>query len=158
MTKPLTKKPEKLIIKNIFLADDDEDDVSIFQDMLKEVGPEIKLSIFSDGNELISHLQYLLPDLLFLDLDMPRKNGLECLLSIRKNPASENLPVIVFSSTTRQANIQTAYEMGAHLFLIKSPAFTEYRASIKAVLELGWSDPAAVKEQYCVNGRYTPFV
>jgi DNA-binding NarL/FixJ family response regulator len=102
-------------------------------------------------------LKNYVPDLLFLDLEMPFKNGLECLLEIRESASLQHLPVVVFSSTTRQSNIQTAYELGAHLFLVKSPTFSEYASSIRAVLELDWSSPNAVKEQYCINDRYAAF-
>lgn len=55
------------------------------------------------------------------------------------------------------ANIQTAYDMGAHLFLAKPFLFNEVVGSIKAVLSLDWSDPGAIKQQHLVNGRFTAF-
>src|SRR6476620_9213929 len=105
----------KLSIQSIVLADDDEDDRFVFKDVIHEVDEKVKVEIVSDGLQLMSLLKHFAPDLLFLDLEMPYKNGLECLVEIRANPLLEQLPVIVFSSTTRPANIQTAYEMGAHL-------------------------------------------
>ena len=144
-------------VNTIILAEDDVDDQNIFQIALQEVDPLIKLEFASNGNQLLELLKSYKPDLLFLDLDMPYKNGLECLLDIRNNPLIENLPVIVFSSTTKQSNIQTAYEMGAHLFFIKPPVYKDYLSSIKSILSLKWEDPSAVREQYCVNGRYTAF-
>lgn len=144
-------------IHSVILAEDDQDDSYIFQDALNELKAEIKLQMVSDGKELMSLLSQYVPDLLFLDLDMPYKNGLECLVELRNNPALRDLPVVAFSSTTRPANIQTAYDMGAHLFLIKSAVYLEYKAALKAILELDWSRPQAIKEQYCVNNRYTVF-
>jgi CheY-like chemotaxis protein len=88
---------------------------------------------------------------------MPYKNGLQCLIEMQNDPELEKIPVIVFSSTTKPSNIQTAYEMGAHLFFIKPPIYSDYLSSIKAIFKLNWSNPQAVKEQYCVNGRYTAF-
>jgi CheY-like chemotaxis protein len=151
-----TSKPG--MIHSIILADDDRDDSELFHDVLLQVDSKIKLQVVNDGIELISLLKHIYPDILFLDLEMPRKNGLECLIEIRKDPVLKPLPVVVFSSTTRPANIQTAYEMGAHLFLIKSPSFAEYTASIKAILSLDWKSPDHVREQYCINGRYTAFI
>jgi CheY-like chemotaxis protein len=144
-------------ITSIVLADDDLDDVSVFMDILKEYNPSMQVEDVQDGYQLTKLLQHYCPDLLFLDLEMPRKNGLECLVEIRNNPLICNLPIVVFSSTTRAANIQAAYEMGANLFLIKSHFFDEYRSSLKAILELDWSNPAAIKEQYRINDRYTAF-
>lgn len=148
---------DKIFIKNIILAEDDEDDRIIFQHVLEDVNIHIKLHFVSNGLELMHLLKHFVPDLLFLDLEMPYKNGLECLVEIRNSPYLENLPVIVFSSSSRPSNIQTAYEMGAHLFLIKASTVLEYNEAIKAILRLPWLDPAAVKEQYCVNGRFAAF-
>lgn len=72
--------------KNIYLADDDEDDRSFFQDALKEVCEEYTLTTAADGRELMNILYtppVRLPDIIFLDLNMPAKNGFECLAEIK---------------------------------------------------------------------------
>ena len=144
-------------ISNIILAEDDIDDQNIFQIALEEIDSTIETQFASNGNELLNLLQTNQPDLLFLDLEMPYKNGLECLIEMKNSPALENIPVVVFSSTTKPSNIQTAYEVGANLFFIKPPIYSDYLSSIKAIFKLDWSDPGRVKEQYCINGRYTAF-
>ena len=149
--------PHSLLIQNIILAEDDEDDKYIFADALKEIDEKIKVEYVTDGNKLMNLLQHFLPDILFLDLDMPHKNGLECVVEIRNNSRVKDLPVVVFSSTTRPANIQTAYEMGAHLFLIKSSNFKDYNEALKTIMRLSWYKPDRIREQYCLNGRYTAF-
>lgn len=147
----------QLLIQNIILAEDDEDDKYIFADALKEIDDRIKVEYVTDGNKLMNLLQHFMPDILFLDLDMPHKNGLECLVEIRSHSKLKELPVVVFSSTTRPANIQTAYEMGAHLFLIKSSNFKDYKEALKTIMRLGWDHPDVIKNQYCLNGRFTAF-
>ena len=147
----------RLTIDNIVFCEDDEDDRIFFGEVMQEHYPSLKIQFLSNGIRLMELLKNFIPDLLFLDLEMPCKNGLECLVEIRDNPKLENLPVVIFSSTTRQANIQTAYDLGANLFLIKSPTYSEYASSLKAVLNLDWSKPNEIREQYCVNGRYTAF-
>jgi CheY-like chemotaxis protein len=144
-------------ISNIVLAEDDIDDQNIFQIALEEIDTGIRTQFVSNGKELLKLLQTAQPDLLFLDLDMPYKNGLECLVEMKNDPQLEKIPVVVFSSTTKPSNIQTAYEVGAHLFFIKPPIYSDYLSSIKAIFKLDWSDPDAVRNQYCVNGRYTAF-
>lgn len=154
----LTENPiNTKIIARVILAEDDIDDQNIFQIALEEIDSAIRAEFVSNGKELLHLLQNNKPDLLFLDLDMPYKNGLECLVEMRNNPGLEKIPVVVFSSTTRPSNIQTAYEMGAHLFFIKPPVYSDYLSSIKSILKLNWNDPEAVREQYCINGRYTAF-
>jgi CheY-like chemotaxis protein len=152
-----TSKPHTVTITRIVLAEDDIDDQNIFQIALEEIDPRIQVQFVLNGKELLDLLQTHKPDILFLDLDMPYKNGLECLLEIKNDPRLEKIPVIVFSSTTKPSNIQAAYEMGAHLFYIKPPMYSDYLSSIKAILQLNWGNPDAVREQYCINGRYTPF-
>ncbi|HWI93003.1 MAG TPA: response regulator [Flavisolibacter sp.] len=154
----ITSKPlDTKVITNIILAEDDIDDQNIFQIALQEIDSRIQTQFVSNGKELLNLLQFNKPDILFLDLDMPYKNGLQCLIEMQTDPELEKVPVIVFSSTTKPSNIQTAYEMGAHLFFIKPPIYSDYLSSIKAIFKLNWGDPQAVKEQYCVNGRYTAF-
>lgn len=151
----MTPTPSR--IQSIILADDDEDDKLIFNDIISALDTPVSIQFVSNGLRLMELLQHFSPDLLFLDLDMPYKNGLECLVEIRSRPQLENLPVVVFSSTTRGANIQTAYDMGAHLFLIKAPSFQEYSAAVKAVLQLDWKAPELIRKKYCINGRYVAF-
>ncbi|HEY0040568.1 MAG TPA: response regulator [Flavisolibacter sp.] len=146
-----------LSIQSVLLADDDEDDRFVFRDVIYEINPKIHMEIVSGGIQLMKLLEHFAPDLLFLDLEMPFKNGLECLIEIRENEKLKDLPIVVFSSTSRPANIQTAYEMGAHLFLIKEASFDQYTAALKTILQLNWKNPEKIKEQYCINGRFATF-
>jgi DNA-binding response OmpR family regulator len=145
-------------ICSIFIADDDNDDLLFFKDALGKIDASIRLETVNDGMSLLSLLSNIKPDLLFLDLDMPGKNGLECLVEIRANPSLQQLPIVVFSSTTRPANIETAYEMGADLFFIKPPNYNDLITSIKAILNLNWNAPSDIMELYHVNGRYVAFM
>jgi CheY-like chemotaxis protein len=152
MTKAITLK-----INSIVLADDDSDDHLLFKDVIQQVSPAFQLTMVSDGLKLANLLKHYLPDLLFLDLDMPGKSGLECLVEIRANPGLKGLPVIVFSATSRPANIATAYEMGADLFLVKPSTYADLVAAMKGILLLDWSNPAQIKEQYLVKDQYTAY-
>lgn len=144
-------------IHSIFIADDDSDDRLILAQALKEIDPAFKVESTENGNELMSLLSNLKPDFLFLDLEMPYKNGLECLKEIRSSPALADLPVVVFSSTSRPVNIDVAYEMGADLFFIKPSIFKTLVASVKAILALDWKHRSNIKEAFLQNGKYTAF-
>ncbi|HEX6335187.1 MAG TPA: response regulator [Flavisolibacter sp.] len=146
-----------LAVNSVVLADDDRDDHDFFSSALKEISPSIQLSIVKDGSELLALLKHYMPDFVFLDLDMPSKTGLECLLEIRHDPKLKNMPVVVFSSTSRPANITTAYDMGADLFLIKPHTYHDLVSAIRGVFSLNWSAPSEIKKQFCVNGAYTAY-
>src|ERR1039457_5741545 len=87
---------------NILLADDDADDRFLFEKALKEIPITTHLTTVHDGDQLINYLSENsehLPDLLFLDLSMPRKTGFECLSEIKENKKLNDLPVIMFSTS-----------------------------------------------------------
>jgi CheY-like chemotaxis protein len=144
-------------IKSVVFAEDDEDDRILFKDVVEEMDADITVQIVHDGKQLLELLNQFLPDILFLDLEMPYKNGLQCLLEIRARPSLSQMPIVVFSSTTRPSNIQTACEMGAHLFLIKSSVFSEYKESLKKILKLDWSRANEIKNRHCVNEQFHAF-
>lgn len=130
-----------ITFQSIILADDDRDDHDFFREALKEIRPRIRLDVVDDGQELLLSLQHYVPDMVFLDLDMPMKNGLECVREIRTNPATRDLPVVVFSFTSRLVNIDTAYAMGADLFFIKPSTFGDLKSALQALLSLAWQHP-----------------
>lgn len=144
-------------VRSMVLADDDPDDHYFFRGALSEADPQIILTIVENGEALLQLLTNYLPDIIFLDLDMPGKNGLECLTSLRNKSVTRNIPIVIFSSTSRPANIETAYEMGADLFFIKPASYHELKDSVKAILDLNWKDPSEVKERFFKNGKYTAF-
>src|ERR1700722_20401188 len=85
---------------NILLADDDDDDCLFFSKALKELPIATNLTIIHDGEQLIKYLcknPENLPDVLFLDLSMPRKTGFECLAEIHDTENLKHIPVVVFT-------------------------------------------------------------
>ncbi|HEY0047222.1 MAG TPA: response regulator, partial [Flavobacterium sp.] len=82
----------------IILADDDADDRVIFSEALSEVRANQQLTVFSDGVELMNYLQQAaeLPQLLFLDLNMPKKSGFECLREIRTNERYKDISIAIY--------------------------------------------------------------
>ena len=104
----MNKKP-----LNVLLADDDADDCKFFKDALEELSPNTQLTIVGDGDELMNFLNDAvraenfqpLPDVLFLDINMPRKNGFECLEEIKQNEKLKHLSVIMFSTSNSREKI-----------------------------------------------------
>src|SRR5438309_547950 len=90
---------------HIILADDDPDHAILFRIILGQVDPSKTLLVARNGRELLDLLKDLVPEMLFLDLRMPCKNGLECLSEIRNNPSLSNLPVVVYSGSWHMSDI-----------------------------------------------------
>ena len=86
---------------NILLADDDSDDCLFFKDVLDELNLPTLLTTVHNGEQLMEVLlkSTELPDILFLDLNMPRKNGFECLSAIKQTKKLNQVPVIIFSTS-----------------------------------------------------------
>ena len=101
----MSTKPNKFI----FLADDDADDCMLFEDALREVSTSTELTTANDGVELINLMETSVPpppDVIFLDLNMPRKNGFECLEQIRKTKKWASIPVVIFSTTGQEEMVK----------------------------------------------------
>jgi CheY-like chemotaxis protein len=142
--------------KNIYLADDDEDDRLFFQDALSEVCTEVTLTIAKDGVELMHklHLQPSpLPDVIFLDLNMPAKNGFECLVEIKRNELLKHLPVVIFSTTMQEETVNKVYKEGANFYIRKPDNFNQLKKALNKVLSIDWMHDVKQisKEQFIVS-------
>lgn len=124
---------------SIFLADDDKDDCIFFEDALREITSGCDLVTSHDGKELMTILDRTVPpppDVIFLDLNMPRKNGYECLKEIRTTPKLQNIPVIVFTTSTDSESINKMYHLGANRYISKPGSFPKLKKLIGSVLSL----------------------
>ncbi len=130
---------------NILLADDDTDDCLFFEKALKETNIESHLTTVRDGEELMDYLSKNsdhLPDMLFLDLSMPRKTGFECLSEIKENEKLNNLPVIVFTTSFargidfERSLINTLSKIGAQEYIRKPNDFEQLKQIIHKALSL----------------------
>jgi CheY-like chemotaxis protein len=133
-------KPESTT-KKIVLAEDDEDDFLLFQEALNEYEQPLRLNWVKDGEELMKVLKpenAEIPDIVFLDINMTRKNGFECLTEMRQHQILKYLPVIIFSTSNDQALISWMYNAGANLYLNKPTDFRKLKESIYKAISLDW--------------------
>jgi len=108
---------------NVLLADDDIDDRYFFDKVLKSLPVRTELATVDDGDKLMIYLaenSEQLPDILFLDLNMPKKNGSECLLEIKQDERLKRLPVIIYSTHRHEKDSDILYEKGAHYYIRKT--------------------------------------
>jgi len=143
---------------NLLLADDDKDDCLFFTEALEELHASANLTTVHDGEQLMMMLTKKnadLPNLLFLDLNMPRKNGFECLAEIKLNKKLNGLRVIIFSTSSEQKTINLLYENGAQYYIRKPADFGDLKIVIEQALiqasQKTMSQPA--KEDFIISGR-----
>ncbi|WP_163400434.1 response regulator [Flavobacterium fluviatile] len=127
-------------IYNLLLADDDEDDCTFFKEALDDLSFPVTLVTVNDGVELMGFLDEKainnLPDILFLDLNMPRKNGYECLTEIKEIEELKELPVIVFSTSLDMEIVNTMYDKGALYYIRKPGDFSKLKQVIANALQI----------------------
>jgi CheY-like chemotaxis protein len=131
--------PISLNTRQILLADDDKDDSMLFQDALDEIPLSTHLTTVFNGEQLIEYLnktEEQLPDILFLDLNMPRKNGFACLSEIRRTEKLKLLPVIIFSTSYEPEIVNLLYKNGAQFYIRKPNNFTQLKKLIHLALTL----------------------
>jgi CheY-like chemotaxis protein len=129
--------------KIIYLADDDEDDRMLFMDAVSELDLAIMVKQAEDGQQLLHSLYQTaaeIPELLFLDINMPGKNGFECLTEIRNADQPFNaLKVIMLSTSNNAYSIDKSYELGADFYAVKPGTYQELKKLLQNVFSMDWN-------------------
>lgn len=126
---------------HIILADDDEDDRLFFTDAFDELKISTKVNTFNDGVELMDYLNAddaVLPHVLFLDLNMPKKNGIECLHEIKKNEKFKDIAIAIFSTSSSEEHIEDTFVNGANIYIKKPSDFEVLKKVLSYVVTLNW--------------------
>ena len=131
-----------MAIKNILLIDDDTDDHLFFTDALKEIDTGIQCVIENNARDALERLKKLsiLPDILFLDLNMPFLNGYEFLRHLKSEPHLREIPVIIFSTSTDRKDAELAHQLGADFFLSKPNEFGELCIQLANILNFDFRE------------------
>ena len=144
--------------KNIWLADDDLDDCEVFEDVIKQIIPTASVTIVPNGNELMRLLTPSnSPDMLFLDINMPLKDGLSCLIEIREQPHFSKLPIVIFSSANQSKIVDQSYDYGANLYYSKPASFSQLIAGMSELFRMNWDDPFTITSNHYVNNKFISF-
>ncbi len=115
--------------KNILLADDDGDDSLLFFNALEEINLSTNFISVQDGEQLMKYLENadILPDIIYLDMNMPRKNGAVCLVEIKSDKRLKDIPVIIISTSLEPGLIEYLFMNVAHYFIRKPNAFSKLK-------------------------------
>lgn len=123
------------------LADDDEDDRLFFREAFEEVKINYQYSAFNDGEQLMDYLNTPgnpLPDIIFLDLNMPRKSGLECLKEIRDDDRLKKISVAIYSTSSSEQDIEDTFTNGANVYIKKPNDFNMLKKILSDVVHINW--------------------
>lgn len=124
-------------VLNILLADDDADDRLFFKEAMEEINPDTLVSFVNDGSQLMYFLNQpgiQLPHIIFLDLNMPIKNGMDCLKEIRKNDRFKEVIIVIYSTSGSEQDVQEAFGLGANIYIKKPNNFADLKASLAKVI------------------------
>jgi CheY-like chemotaxis protein len=123
---------------HVLLVDDDEGDAFIIEDLLEEIESDIQLSRVSDGLEAMAFLQQnppyqtaKIPDLILLDLNMPRMDGRQVLKAIRENQSLCHLPVVILTTSDARFDINHSYLEGGNCYIIKPSGIHKLMSMLK---------------------------
>lgn len=123
-----------LAIKHIVLADDDPDDIQLFQEAIINTCPNINLRITPNGVQLLKAIvEDPRPDVILLDLNMPCKSGKECLEEIRANEEFQDVPVLILSTSNQQKEIDDCLKRGANHYFVKPQSFDGMKEIVKTI-------------------------
>lgn len=126
---------------HILLADDDTDDRTFFEEAFEEVKIKYNITSFNDGVELMEYLNNAnnrLPDIIFLDLNMPRKSGLECLKEIRSNQRLKSISVAIYSTSSSEHDIEDTFIAGANVYIKKPNNFVKLKSILSNIIHINW--------------------
>ena len=122
----------------VFLIDDDEDEYLLFQQAISELNIDVDVRYINNCAEMLELLEKGdIPDLLFLDLNMPIISGRECIKKIREK-LKDKLSIIIYSTSKYQLDVDGTHEDGANLYVIKPNTFDGLMQTLKAVFAIDW--------------------
>jgi CheY-like chemotaxis protein len=123
--------------RTVLLIDDDEDDAQFFSDAIKELALDMTMDYCSGGQQALDKLTYNrihIPDIIFLDLNMPALNGWDCLREIKKIAGMQHIPIVMYSTANLYQEGVNPEDVGAAAFYQKSNSFSELKISLAALL------------------------
>ena len=141
----------------ILLADDDKTDCLLFKEALEELPVSTLLNLVHNGEQLIEELNKKtnkLPDIIFLDLNMPRKNGFASLGQIKRSTELQNIPVIIFSTASDEKSVKNVFKDAAHYYICKPVDFSQLKKVIYEAITIVTQklNPFPLKEKFMITG------
>jgi DNA-binding NtrC family response regulator len=140
--------------KHIFLVDDDQEDRELFMEALSYIDKSVKVTQISSGVKLMEILNApgtMLPEIIFLDLNMPKLSGIDCLKVIKCTSKFKNVKVVMLSTYSNPEDIEEACKYGASRYYVKPTLFHNLKKIIYGALNNEYKDHQLAKRKFFVN-------
>jgi DNA-binding response OmpR family regulator len=124
--------------KEVLLAEDDHDDVEFFETAIRGTTIPVDIRYAKNGDELFVELKKAIPNLLFLDINMPCQDGVSCILQIRKERKYDLLPVVMFTSLSHKSYVDKTYRYGANYYVVKPTSVAALTQRLQYLLSVEW--------------------
>jgi chemotaxis family two-component system response regulator Rcp1 len=141
------------LIPRVLLVEDSRGDVRLTQEAFREVDPTIPIHVVYDGVEAMDflqregdHTEAPRPDLILLDLNLPKMDGREVLARIKGTPLLQSIPTIILTTSQDKADIEKSYHLHANCYLIKPVQFDDFEQLVKSVNDF-WLIKAQLPEE-----------
>ena len=124
--------------KKFALADDDADDAELFAEALAAVNPSISCDYAPNGRALLEKIgnqKAELPDIIFLDINMPEMNGWDSLTELKRHSSLRHIPVVMYSTSSTYRDMQAAKKLGANFFCTKPDSFRQLKSFLENLIE-----------------------
>jgi CheY-like chemotaxis protein len=123
----------------ILLIEDDLDDIELLQDGLKSHGSPYEMDIANDGGLAVEYVKTCsdYPDVIVLDLNLPKIHGREVILEIKSSPSYKDIPLIILTTSSAKEDMEYAYKHGADKYLLKPTSSEELNEIVAGILDLG---------------------
>jgi len=124
----------------ILMVEDNPDDIELTVEALKDARVENFLSVVKDGEAALSYLrcqgkypQAVRPDLILLDLNMPKKNGRDVLREIKNDPHLKRIPVVILTTSQAEDDILHTYDLHANCYITKPVDFNQFLKVVRSI-------------------------
>ena len=129
---------------SVLLIDDDDDDRFLFAEAVKKIDPSIECETSDDCRQILDNLEQrgqAMPNVIFLDLNMPEIHGFDCLMVLKNDRLWKTIPVIIYSTSKNNVDMERAEQLGASGYLKKPGDFSILYQKLKSIITLDFSKP-----------------
>jgi CheY-like chemotaxis protein len=142
------------VIKKLFLVDDDQDDIDLFAEAMQCIDKSIELSTAINGEDALKKLARTETEIIFLDINMPKMDGWDCLMNIRRNDRLKDTPVIMFSTSSTCVSVTKAIRSGAAGYLEKPNSYVKLRDFLEELCKASQSNLLDTMRSIELAGHY----